>query len=93
MWWRGRQWAVTDHGIEALDGTYAIPTSRLVEDIDDHSWLAHMGEKSWVDTEDFATAWLVALAIFGVKVEAWKIRVAVRDATVGNFQPEVGARQ
>ena len=25
--WRGRQWAVTDYGIEALDGTYSLKAS------------------------------------------------------------------
>jgi hypothetical protein len=30
VWWRGRQWAVTAYGLEALDGRYAIEASRLV---------------------------------------------------------------
>lgn len=30
--WRGKQWAVTEYGVEALDGTYAIEKARLGED-------------------------------------------------------------
>jgi hypothetical protein len=48
--WRGRQWAVTEYGIEALDGSYAIKRDRLHE----RYWLAHMEEKFWVDAVDFA---------------------------------------
>jgi hypothetical protein len=63
MWWRGRQWAVTDHGIERLDGLYFIAADRLAEKILVHGWPAHMTEKSWTDTEDFLTAWLIALPL------------------------------
>ncbi|WP_449396295.1 hypothetical protein [Devosia riboflavina] len=30
--WRGKQWAVTVEGIEALDGTYYIGKERLLEE-------------------------------------------------------------
>lgn len=30
-WWRGRKWAVTEHGIERLDGGYAVAAGRLLE--------------------------------------------------------------
>jgi hypothetical protein len=65
MLWRGRQWAVTEYGIECLGGTYCIEAKRLVEDIQDWGWPAHMAEKDWVDRDEFATAWLVALALHG----------------------------
>ncbi len=31
VWWRGRQWAVTEFGLERLDGTYAVEAARLAE--------------------------------------------------------------
>ena len=61
--WRGKQWAVTTYGIEALDGTYAIEMGRLQEDLPDWSWIRHMGLKDWVDLADFTTAFIVALML------------------------------
>lgn len=63
--WQGKQWAVTDAGIEARDGTYFIAASRLEEDLPDWSWLEQMRDKTWVDVPDFATAYLVAIALHG----------------------------
>ena len=37
--WRGRQWAVTEYGLEALDGVYQIEASRLDDEISSWSWL------------------------------------------------------
>ncbi len=56
IFWRGRQWAVTAHGIEALDGTYAIASDRLKHDDECCDWLRHMAVKNWVDEKDFAEA-------------------------------------
>jgi hypothetical protein len=67
--WQGRQWAVTRDGIEARDGTYALERKRLTEDFDvRYSWVEHVGTKGWVDIEDFTTAYLVAIALFGIKL-------------------------
>lgn len=63
--WRGRQWAVTEYGIEALDGSYPIEAHRLGEDFAEWSWLMQMGEKNWVDLPDFTTAFMVALVLHG----------------------------
>lgn len=65
--WRGKQWAVTEYGIEALDGTYAIEARRLTEDFltDYGGWIRHMGEKGWVDIADFTTAFMVAAVLHG----------------------------
>lgn len=67
--WQGRQWAVTEDGLERRDGTYSIAKERLNETFDDGSvdWLFHMGEKTWLDKEDFATAFFVALTLHGTK--------------------------
>lgn len=63
--WQGRQWAVTKDGLEARDGGYFIAADRLTETFDsgEPSWLMHMGEKTWLDHDDFATAFFVALGV------------------------------
>jgi hypothetical protein len=66
IWWRGAQWAVTDRGIECLDGTYFIDKARLLEE-PDYSWPQHMSGKGWVDIDEFTTAWLVALVLHGYR--------------------------
>jgi hypothetical protein len=49
VWWHGRQWAVTEYGIERLDGTYVIDAKRLTENIETYGWPGHMRGKDWVD--------------------------------------------
>ena len=49
MWWHGRQWAVTEYGIERLDGTYVIEAKWLTENIETYGWPGHMRGKDWVD--------------------------------------------
>jgi hypothetical protein len=63
IWWRAAQWAVTSYGIECLDGTYAIEHTRLLEMRE--TWPHHMAGKIWVDLDEFATAWLIALVLHG----------------------------
>jgi hypothetical protein len=68
VWWQGRQWAVTSHGIEARDGCYVIEGSRLNEvrgKTGAPDWPLHMAAKTWVDRDDFCTAFLVGLALHG----------------------------
>ena len=73
--WRGRQWAVTTFGIECLDGTYTIAKDRLFENIDVYGWPLHVTQKNWADSDDFCTAWLIALALHGSKAK--RIRAAI----------------
>jgi len=71
IWWQGRQWAVTSHGIEARDGTYEIAKDRLREEHareHPYSWIAHLSGKSWIDLDDFATAYFVAVAMHGQRL-------------------------
>jgi hypothetical protein len=75
--WRGRQWAVTEYGIECLDGTYAIAAKRLTENIDQWPWTMQVTHKGWVDSDDFVTAWLVALSLHGKRPSKAKVRSAV----------------
>lgn len=63
--WRGRQWAVTEYGLEALDGSYPIAAGRLEEEFSEWSWLMQMGEKTWIDMPDFTTAFMVAIVLHG----------------------------
>ncbi len=65
VWWRGRQWAVTADGIEALDGTYLIKADRLTDNLHDYPWPKHMAGKRWCDVDEFTTAWLIGLLLHG----------------------------
>jgi hypothetical protein len=56
---------VTEYGIEAVDGSYPIKKDVLLENLHDRSWLLQMGEKVWVDMNEFATAFMVALVMHG----------------------------
>lgn len=51
--WKGRQWAVTKFGLQALDGKYSIAARRLWEENDGWGWEDQMSEKEWVDQQDF----------------------------------------
>jgi hypothetical protein len=83
MWWQGRQWAVTEHGIECRDGSYCITKDRLAETLplsDVPEWPAHMAEKIWADIPDFCTAYLVALSLHGCRIEPKFLHRAVELA-------------
>ncbi|MGQ3671180.1 hypothetical protein ACT6QG_02145 [Xanthobacter sp. TB0136] len=69
IWWRGKQWAVTDRGIECLDGTYFIDKKRLMEENDGWHWVRQLAEKSWCDANEFATAYMVGLVLHGYSEE------------------------
>ena len=62
VYWKGRQWAVTSHGIEARDGRYHIARNRAWEETSGHGWIEHMEEKEWVDLQDFTEALRIARA-------------------------------
>jgi hypothetical protein len=69
--WQGRQWAVTSYGLECRDGAYTIEAKRLAEGLrgeHPYSWVAHVGKKLWCDVDDFATAYLLAVAMHGVRL-------------------------
>lgn len=65
--YRNRQWAVTDYGIENICGPYhyCIAKSDLSAKMGSHrTWIDHMSEKTWVDTEAFEAAFNRAREIF-----------------------------
>lgn len=74
IWWQGRQWAVTSHGIESLDGTYDIAHESLSMTISDETsqWPTHMLSKTWVDASDFLTAFMVACYLHGKPVPQYE---------------------
>ena len=91
--WRGRQWAVTEHGVECLDGSYCCEAKRLSEHLPDHSWCEHMAEKDWVDIDDFTTAWLVAIALYGTRFKPAQVRAAVsRSRPYMDAMPDPGGK-
>ena len=74
--WQGKQWAVTEYGIEKRDGTYTIlamhawsftPASKgrrkTKQDVMRH-WLEHLSLKSWCDTDDIEAALHAFLLLF-----------------------------
>ena len=79
VWWQGVQWAVTERGIECRDGCYYIAKDRLLEGWRErvHCWPEHLAEKAWVDIDDFATAWLVALLLHDHDISTVKDRKSV----------------
>jgi hypothetical protein len=75
-------WAVTAHGFEARDGSYCTEADRLDDHPDDehpHSWFEHMARKSWVDLEDFATAFFVACSVHRIRLSKADVDL-LRDA-------------
>jgi len=60
--WCGRQWAVTEYGLEARDGRYAVEIRqlRVTERGDRAHWAKHLAAKPWVDKADAICA-IVAL--------------------------------
>jgi hypothetical protein len=83
IWWRGKQWAVTAYGVECLDGSYFFEAKRLLENLE-YPWPLHMAEKNWVDIDEFATAWMIAILLHG---QARKITAkAIRD-TISKLPP------
>jgi len=69
VYWAGRQWCVTDYGLETIaPDYYYIAAAELGElTLGIASVTAerfrHVSEKGWVDVEDFAAAFAVALEV------------------------------
>ncbi len=63
---RNRQWRVTDHGLERVDGRYDIEAGRLTETTIDgtiYDWPFRMAENAWLDYPAFVEAFAKALTI------------------------------
>jgi len=74
--WQGRQWAVTDYGLECRDGLYAVDARDFWELLDLSSeanvdaqkvylsWWRHLSGKVWCDKSDVDNAIRVMLILF-----------------------------
>ena len=60
VYWYGRQWAVTEYGIECMYYDYAIEKDRLWADEKSYGLVRHMFAKCWIDPCDFAEALRIA---------------------------------
>jgi hypothetical protein len=64
--WRGRRWAVTAYGIEALDGTYHVPAGDIwPEGAEPPAWARDLRRRYGIDCEDLDAALKVARSVFG----------------------------
>lgn len=79
VFWQGRQWCVTDYGIETVErDRYYIEAERLGDLTDGRDRdvrpgaerLRHTGGKTWVDIEDLGAAFAVALQVHAGKFPA-----------------------
>lgn len=77
---RGRQWVVTNTGIETLShisgvgADYGFDAGRLVDSTTHrkgvlYNWPVYLAEKEWVDLEDFLLIFTVALILHHEKYE------------------------
>ena len=84
IWWQGKQWAVTEYGIECRDGTYPIDAKKLTYDLDngtDHGWVEQLRSKGWADLNDFKTAYFVALSMHGYTLSKEQLKKLRRHFT------------
>lgn len=78
IFWAGRQWCVTDFGLETVkEDRYSVEAERL-GDLTESNYpdaepsaerFRHIAEKTWVDIEDLAAAFAMALEIHRGKYE------------------------
>lgn len=62
--WQGRQWAVTDYGIEALDGMYHVPFTDIPDaEAIRPEWLDALFRRYGTDGDDLAAALKVARSV------------------------------
>jgi hypothetical protein len=71
--WRGSQWIVTPNAIVCpSEGNYSLHKSRAAALWYPSSqylgWPCHLGEKRWVDLEDFEAAYRFAIKAWGIDV-------------------------
>lgn len=98
VYWTGRQWCVTDLGLETVEEDRYYVEAGLLGELTDGTEevlaerMRHICEKTWVDVEDFAAAFAVALAIHADKVQPLPPGAflnALRDARMGKREDEI----
>lgn len=77
VYWAGRQWCVTDYGLETIkEHEYYLDVQRLSDrtegNPDDEppeiETIRHLAEKGWVDIEDLFAAYIIAAHVHGIGV-------------------------
>lgn len=93
VYWRGRQWCVTDTGLETNDGHYDVG-ARILGELTAHrnaknepilERIRHITEKRWVDVEDLFAAFSIACHIHGVMLPRDALLTSMGDARRGRW--------
>lgn len=88
IYWTGEQWALTAYGVEARDGTYAIPYER----VDEPDWLTHMRAKPWVNAQEFShVMYLASARQFHQKHQETQKRKVLNEYLMIRLTPELRA--
>jgi hypothetical protein len=87
-----KQWRVTDDGLECRDDAYDIRRDRLADKREHDKrvlsdWLLQMGDKEWVDIEDFIAAWCAAVLVHRVKLGKIDVAKSIEIAREENQSP------
>jgi hypothetical protein len=87
VWWRGRQWCVTQYGLETRGRPYLYSLSvqqiaevRSTQDGIVANTVIHLMEKNWLDVDDLFTAWLVSISLHGLNVAFVDVQRTFRHA-------------
>ncbi len=89
VFWAGRQWCVTDYGLETIrENLYYVEAGllRRLTDYDEAEerpvaeTLRHISRKTWVDIEDLFAGFSVAVAIHNITMPPGAVSNAIIDA-------------
>ena len=67
--WEGKQWKVTDRGLETIDENLSFIPAEELGKINKHhdnemsDWPFHISHKTWVDYSEFVKAFFIALDV------------------------------
>jgi hypothetical protein len=101
VYWAGRQWCVTDYGLETIrEHEYYVEAARLADrtDGDDPAkppqieTIRHIAEKNWVDIEDLFAAYVIAAHVHGVTVPEGSLLRTMRHARAALWEAETFSR-
>lgn len=95
--WRGKQWCVTEHGLETIAWPYHYDIDRraltgLHEGVGGpySAVLEQLGDKSWIDLEDLIAAFQVALETH--QLECTPLPPGCLEMTIGAERSRRGMR-
>jgi len=102
--WQGKQWAVTDYGLECRDGTYHVAanafwyscnlTGEITADQVFVSWWKHLSGKNWCDKDDVDNALQAMLVLFNRNGTRTNVRAPILtdEADVEDYAMQAGER-